>query len=85
MKKEYDLKKMKRVNRKPLDPKQTKILKTFRVDADIFAWLLKSAEESGIPYQTFLNARLRWLMNTADTSLKDQIREIVKEELKKAS
>ncbi|MEO5969121.1 MAG: CopG family antitoxin [Bdellovibrionia bacterium] len=85
MKKEYNLKKMKRVSRKPLNPKTTKILKTFRIDADLFLWLQKSAEEVGIPYQTLMNSKLRALMKQADTPLKEQIREIVKEELKKAS
>ena len=33
--------------------KGAKIAKTFRIDADIFLWLRKEAEKTGIPYQKF--------------------------------
>ena len=66
MKKEYDLKKMKRVERAPLDPKETKIAMTLRIDGDVILWLRKEAERTGIPYQTLLNSKLRESMTLPD-------------------
>ena len=66
MKKEYDLKKMKWKSRIPVDLKNTKISKTFRIDADLFLWLRQEAEHTGIPYQTLMNAKLREAMNLPD-------------------
>ena len=66
MKKEYDLKKMKRVARAPLDPKETKIAMTIRIDGDVVLWFRKEAERTGIPYQTLLNAKLRESINLPD-------------------
>ncbi|OFZ82204.1 MAG: hypothetical protein A2583_04685 [Bdellovibrionales bacterium RIFOXYD1_FULL_53_11] len=43
-----------------------KISKTFRIDAEIFLWLRREAERTGIPYQTLLNAKLREAMNLPD-------------------
>ncbi len=63
MKKEYDLKKMKRVQRPRLDPKETKIAMTLRIDGDVVLWFRKEAERTGIPYQTLLNSKLRETMN----------------------
>lgn len=74
MKKEYELKKMKRVHRSPLDPKETKIAMTLRIDGDVILWLRQEAERTGIPYQTLLNSKLRESMTLPDRvkSLVDQ-------------
>jgi uncharacterized protein (DUF4415 family) len=46
--------------------KGAKISKTFRIDGDVFLWLRREAERTGIPYQTLLNAKLRESMNLPD-------------------
>ncbi len=46
--------------------KGAKIAKTFRLDVDVFLWLRKEAERTGIPYQTLLNSKLRESMNLPD-------------------
>jgi uncharacterized protein (DUF4415 family) len=43
-----------------------KIVKTFRLDMDVFLWLRQEAERTGIPYQTLLNSKLRESMNLPD-------------------
>jgi uncharacterized protein (DUF4415 family) len=74
MKKEYDLKKMKRIRRPALDSKETKVAMTLRIDGDVILWLRQEAERTGIPYQTLLNAKLRESMTLPDRvkSLVDQ-------------
>ena len=42
-----------------VNPAETKVQKTIRIDADIFIWLMKHAEETRIPYQTFINSVLK--------------------------
>ena len=82
MKKEYDLAKMKRVQRKPINAKEAKVKvsKTVRLDGDLVQWLVAEAEKTGIPYQTLMNAKLREAMN-----LPDRVRELVREEIGKVS
>ncbi|MGE4234125.1 MAG: hypothetical protein AB7F43_12425 [Bacteriovoracia bacterium] len=65
--------------------KGAKIAKTFRIDMDVFVWLRQEAERTGIPYQTLLNAKLRQSMNTDQEKVitEDQVRAIVREEIKK--
>ena len=46
--------------------KGAKIVKTFRLDMDVFLWLRQEAERTGIPYQTLLNSKLRESMNLPD-------------------
>ena len=82
MKKEYDLAKMKRVQRKPINAKEAKVKvsKTVRLDGDLVQWLVAEAERTGIPYQTLMNAKLREAMN-----LPDRVRELVRQEISKVS
>ena len=79
MKKEYNLKKMKRVDRAPLDPKETKIAMALRIDADVVLWLRKEAERTGIPYQTLLNSKLRETMNqpSLDELVEKKVEEVL--------
>ena len=79
MKKEYNLKKMKRVNRPQLDPKETKIAMTLRIDGDVVLWFRKEAERTGIPYQTLLNSKLRETMNqpSLDELVEKKVEEIL--------
>jgi uncharacterized protein (DUF4415 family) len=74
MKKEYNLKKMKQIRRPALDPKETKVAMTLRIDGDVILWLRQEAERTGIPYQTLLNSKLRESMTLPDRvkSLVDQ-------------
>ncbi|WII71650.1 BrnA antitoxin family protein [Bdellovibrio sp. 22V] len=55
MRKEYDFSKAKKA--KPV--KETKVLKTIRLDSDVLEWLEQEAEKQGMGYQTFLNWFLR--------------------------
>ncbi len=82
MKKEYDLAKMKRIQRKPINAKEAKVKvsKTVRLDGDLVQWLVAEAERTGIPYQTLMNAKLREAMN-----LPDRVRELVRQEISKVS
>lgn len=61
---------------------ELKISKTFRIDGDIFSWLVAEAGRTGIPYQTLMNAKLREAMG-----LPDRVKELVESVLrdKKAS
>ena len=90
MKKEYNLKKMKRAQSPSWSNKELKVIKTIRLDLDIVSWLLREAAKRGIPYQTLINSLLKESMNAASLEsskdrLRREIREIVKEELKRAS
>lgn len=63
MKKGFDFEDAKPVGNKF---KGAKIVKTFRLDMDVFLWLRQEAERTGIPYQTLLNSKLRESMNLPD-------------------
>jgi uncharacterized protein (DUF4415 family) len=60
--------------------RDVKISKTFRIDADIFLWLQKEAERTGIPYQTLMNAKLRESMNLPN-QMREMVREVLQQEL----
>ena len=84
MKKEYNLKKLKKVKRGAVVNKGTKVSKTIRLDIDIVLWLTTEAENRGIKYQTLLNSLLREAMlNGGKVLTKAEVREIVKQELRK--
>jgi uncharacterized protein (DUF4415 family) len=88
MKKEYDLRKMKVKKRGAVVSKSAKVMKTVRLDADVLSWLVAEAGERGIGYQTLLNSTLRDAMKggkSAPKLLRDEIRQIVREEVKRAS
>ena len=57
MKKEYDFSKAK-LHKGPL-VKANKIQKTFRLDEDVFEWLLLESKKNGMPYQTYMNSVLK--------------------------
>jgi uncharacterized protein (DUF4415 family) len=80
MKKEFNFKDAKRGAR--LDPQNTKIAVTTRLDADVLAWLRAQAEKKSIPYQTLMNSILKEVMHRPEDS-EEFIREIVRDELKK--
>ena len=84
MRKHYDLSKMKVRRRDPLvDPKQTKVTKTIKLDLDIIGWLLKESEKRRVPYQTLINALLKEAMDRSNVNPNEEIRKLIREELKK--
>jgi uncharacterized protein (DUF4415 family) len=74
MKKEYDFSKAK-THKGPILPKGSKVQKTFRLDEDVFEWLVKEGKQLGIPYQTLMNSLLKQLMNQ-DATLLERIEKI---------
>ena len=59
MKKEYDLKKLKRRQGTPKsDPEAAKIPISIRLDGSVLAALKTEAERLGIPYQTYIGSVL---------------------------
>lgn len=86
MKKEYDFSKMKIKKRGALAKPDAKVQKTIRLDLDVISWLVKEAGIRGVPYQTLINMTLKEAMNrSGEKPLKDLVRKVVREELKKAS
>jgi uncharacterized protein (DUF4415 family) len=88
MKKEYDLRKLKVKRRGPVVPPTAKVMKTVRLDAEVLSWLVAEAPKRGVGYQTLLNMLLREAMRRHAASrneLRDHIRRIVREEIKRAS
>jgi uncharacterized protein (DUF4415 family) len=63
MKKEYDFKKMKKVGRgRVVNPKTAKVQTSIRLDGDLMNWAQTEAKEIGLAYQTFINMKLREVM-----------------------
>jgi len=86
MRKEYDLKKLKPKKRDVEKSKDLKVAINIRLDAEVVAWLRDEAEKLGLPYQTFLNSKLKQTMSQAQNTLTpEQIRAMIREELEKAS
>lgn len=83
MKKEFDLKKLKKVGRGPVaDPKTTKVQTSIRLDGDLMAWAQTEASELGLGYQTFINMKLRELMEKP--SIVERLEAIERKVFKKA-
>lgn len=69
MKKEYDFSKAK-IHKGPIvHTKGNKIQKTFRLDEDVFEWLVKESKHRGLPYQTLMNSLLKQAMRQEATLL----------------
>ncbi len=84
MKKEYDFSKAK-VHRGPIVKKANKVQKTFRLDEDVFEWLVHEGESKGIPYQTLMNSILRQIMQEGSSLEKRVARIEQKLNIKKSS
>ena len=83
MKKEYDLKKLKKVGRGPVgNPKTTKVQTSIRLDGDLMTWAQTEASGLGVGYQTFLNMKLREVMEKP--SVMQRLEAIEKKVFKKA-
>lgn len=64
MKKEYDLNKLKRREKKPkVDKSAAKIPISLRLDGSVLAILRDEAEKLGLPYQTFISSILHQYSN----------------------
>ena len=86
MKKEYDLKKLRKGRRGPLASPHAKVLKTLRLDPEVLVWFRAEGEKQGIPYQTLMNATLRQAIKSNGQTLHEEIRQIIRDELdRKAS
>jgi uncharacterized protein (DUF4415 family) len=86
MKKEYELKKLKRVKSGAVINHAAKVVKTIRLDVDIIGWLVQEAEHRGVKYQTLINSLLREAMQGGGIILtEEKVRAIVREELKRVS
>ena len=84
MKKEYDLKRLKKVKTGAVVSASAKVAKTIRLDMDVVSWLVTEADKRGVKYQTLINSLLREAMQTDGVVLTvEQVREIVREELEK--
>jgi uncharacterized protein (DUF4415 family) len=82
MKKEYDFSKGK-VRKAPIaDPKTTKVQTSIRMDFEIMKWAQKEAEKLGVGYQTFLNMKLKEIMNKP--SIEERVDILEKKFLKRA-
>jgi uncharacterized protein (DUF4415 family) len=71
MRDEYDFSKAKKAKK----AKGVKVLKSFRLDPDILAWLETEGARQNMGYQTFLNWFLRKNM-TEQESLEDRLRKL---------
>jgi uncharacterized protein (DUF4415 family) len=84
MKKEYDFSKAK-LHKGPIVKKGNKVQKTFRLDEDVFEWLVHEGETRGIPYQTLMNSLLKQVMQGA-SSLEERLTRVeAKLNIKKSS
>ena len=84
MKKEYDLKKLKRAKTGAVVKKDAKVIKTIRLDVDLIGWLINEADRRGVKYQALINSLLRQAMQGGGVILTDEkVREIVRDELRK--
>jgi uncharacterized protein (DUF4415 family) len=81
MKNEYDLTKLSK-REKSKTPKELKVSKTIRLDADVLLWLQEKSEEEGVGYQTFLNSFLKKSMNSENNKLEDIYKRLKKLESK---
>ena len=82
MKKEFNFKGAKRGAR--VNPSETKVAISVRLDMDVVAWLRQESERTAIPYQTLMNSILKQSMRGHDEKLREEIRKVLTEQ-KKAS
>lgn len=71
MKDQYDFSKAKKSKK----AKELKIVKTFRLDAEVIKWLETEGEKQGMGYQTFLN----WFLHKAmvnDKSIESRLEKL---------
>jgi uncharacterized protein (DUF4415 family) len=84
MREEYDFKGARRGPVVPPEPGNTRI--TIRLDDDVLNWFRTKAHEAGGGnYQTLINQALRDHIRQNSRPLEEVIREVVREELKRAA
>ena len=67
MKKEYDFSKAKVHHGPIVSNSEKKLQKTFRLDVDVFEWLVREGKKRGIPYQTLMNSLLKQMIHEEET------------------
>ena len=77
-KKEFNFKGAKRGAR--VNPHETKVALSVRLDMDVVAWLKQESERTAIPYQTLMNSILKQSISDRDEKLRQEIRKILAEE-----
>jgi uncharacterized protein (DUF4415 family) len=82
MKKEYDFSKGK-LSGPVVNPKETKLKTSIRLDLDLVMWLQKQAHSESVPYQTLVNKYLREIMSKP--ALEERVAAIEKKLKKKAA
>jgi uncharacterized protein (DUF4415 family) len=86
MKKEYDVKKLRKRPNPPTTSPDSTVPKTFRMPLDILQWLEREGEKDGVGYQTKMIMILRRAMSAEPESKlisAEEIRAIVRDELAK--
>lgn len=78
MRDEYSFSKGKKAKR----AKQIKVVKTFRLDAEVLQWLEAEGDKEGMGYQTFLNWFLRKSMEEG-ASFEDRLKRLERAVYKK--
>lgn len=76
--KEFNFKGAKRGAR--VNPQETKVALSVRLDMDVVAWLKQESERTAIPYQTLMNSILKQSIHNRDEKLRQEIRKILAEE-----
>lgn len=80
MKKEFNFKGAKRGAR--VNPSETKVAISVRLDMDVVAWLKQESERTAIPYQTLMNSILKQSIHNRAEQLREEIRKVLAEEKK---
>jgi uncharacterized protein (DUF4415 family) len=75
MKKEYNFSKAVVHDGPIISNHEKKLQKTFRLDVDVFEWLVKEGKKRGIPYQTLMNSLLKQMIHQEETLL-DRVEKI---------
>jgi len=81
MKKEYDFSRGRRGAVVRVAPGKTRI--TIRIDADVLEWFRRQVHRAGGgSYQTLINDALRKFSESAEHSVEDTLRRVLREELR---
>ena len=68
-----------------IDPKNEKVMISIKMEGDLLDALKVKAKELNRPYQTLMKEMLRDQLNLKTSDMDDRIREIVRQELHKAT
>ena len=68
-----------------IDPRNEKVMISIKMEGDLLDALKAKAKELNRPYQTLMKEMLRDQLNLKTSAMDDRIREIVRQELHKAT